>query len=124
MRGARVAPSGRRNAVYHPSAPMTTSTDAPTAGEWNSHYTLYAESQGRTPLAQWDADRAEWPSTGMVGFLRWIGARRREFYAQHPERFAWGSHGRPDAHVIQDVIAWDAFLAARALELAVERIAA
>ena len=53
-----------------------------------------------------------------------MGERQREFYAQHPERFAWGSHDRPDADVIQDVIAWDAFLAARAAELAMERIAA
>jgi len=103
---------------------MTTPTNAPTASAWNPRYVLYAQSQGRTPRAQWDADRAEWPGVTMLGFLLWIGARRREFYAQHPERFAWGSDGRPDAHVIQDVIAWDAFLAARAAELAVERIAA
>ena len=102
---------------------MTTPTDPPAAGAWNPRYVLYAQSQGRTPPAQWDADRAEWPVAVVRGFLRWIGARQREFYAQHPERFAWGSHGRPDAHVIQDVIAWDAFLAVRAAEIAVERIA-
>ena len=102
---------------------MTTPTDAPTAGAWNPRYVLYAQSQGRTPHAQLDADRAAWPVADMLGFLRWMGERQREFYAQHPERFAWGSHGRPDAHVIQDVIAWDAFLAVRAAEIAVERIA-
>ena len=79
---------------------------------WNPRFVAYAAAHGRTPEAQSDHDRQEWPGGMMVGFMLWMSDRQRDFLAAHPEAFFVGWNGRRSE--IQDFAAWDAFLSGQA----------
>jgi len=69
----------------------------------NPRYVAYARAHRRTPDAQLEHDRKEFPGGCMTGFQLWIAEQRREFYAAHPEAFY-------DRHTIGDSAAWDRWL--------------
>lgn len=46
---------------------------------WNPRYVAFAASNGLTPEAQLDADRAAYPGGCMVPFMAWISERKAAF---------------------------------------------
>lgn len=59
--------------------------------DWNPRYVAFAATHGRTPEAQLDADRVEWPGGVMAGFIIWISQRKEAFAKAHPEAM-WNRH--------------------------------
>lgn len=50
---------------------------------WNPRYVAYAKAHGRTPEAQIEQDREDWPGGCMVGFSQWIQAQRDALLRSH-----------------------------------------
>ena len=70
----------------------------------NSRYANYARANGRSPEAQLDQDRKDWPGGTMVGFVVWNNRRLKEFSREHPNAFT--------CDALVDHAAYDAWLTA------------
>jgi hypothetical protein len=80
--------------------------------DWNPRYLYYVASQGdRTPEAQMEHDRVEYPGGRMCGFILWISGRRQKFLREHPEAFI--------GFGISDQPLWDSFLKAESSSVSV-----
>jgi hypothetical protein len=69
------------------------------------YFVAYANAHGRTPEAQLEHDKAQFPGGCMCVFILWIGERKRTFYEATPEHFF-------DRGTIGNHKAWGSFLAA------------
>lgn len=49
---------------------------------WNPRYVAYARQHGRTPEAQMEFDREEYPGGCMVGFMLWVQGLLREHHVE------------------------------------------
>jgi hypothetical protein len=74
------------------SSATTQPVSAPsvTAGAWNPRYLNYASSQARSPEAQIEHDRTEFPGGPGAGFILWNRARLREYSKVNPAAFISG----------------------------------
>jgi len=71
--------------------------------KWNPIFAAYAAAHGRTPAAQLDHDKEEWPGGCMCGFICWIAEKKAAFFRVCPEAFV-------DRHLLYDLTAWLKFL--------------
>jgi hypothetical protein len=53
--------------------------------DWNPRYVSYAKANGRSPEAQREHDRKEWPGAAACPFILWMKLRFAEFRKQRPE---------------------------------------
>jgi len=75
--------------------------------EWNPRYVAYAASYGRTPEAQMEVDRIEWPGGRLAGFLTWNSEQLLIWAEETGQRKACG-----DSWSVTQLAEYDAWLAA------------
>ena len=68
----------------------------------NSLYLAYCRAHGKTPEEMAEHDAAEWPGGRMCGYILWMGERKKEFAAAHPEAML--------GHAVYDLAAWASFV--------------
>lgn len=59
--------------------------------EWQPRYLAYAKAHGRTPEAQREHDRREWPGAAACPIILWLRRREQEFAKAHPEAVTRGA---------------------------------
>jgi hypothetical protein len=58
--------------------------------DWNPRYVCYAKANGRTPEAQREHDRREWPGAAACPIILWLRRREQDSAKAHPEAVTRG----------------------------------